>query len=103
MILALIFSYLVRAGDSQSVEKWNKNLSGDGGHDGVREPKDPELGSEPVSLCRRADDGDARHEAGREGHGHRHGRHLPPTQQELSPAGVPAATEGLKEAEPRRQ
>lgn len=97
-----MFSYLVRAGDGQSVEEWNENLSGYGGHDGVGEPKEPKLGPEAVSLRRRADDGDARHEAGREGHGDGHGRHLPPPQQELSPAGVLAVAEGLEEAQPCR-
>lgn len=98
-----MFSYLVGAGDGQSVEERNENLGGGGGHDGVREPKEPELGPEAVGLRRRADDSDAWHEAGREGHGDGHGRHLPAPQQELSPAGVPAVAEGLEEAQPCRR
>lgn len=93
------YSYLIGTGDGQPVEEWHKNLSGDGGHDGVWEAEEPELGSKPVSLSWCADDRDAWHEAGCEWHGNWHGCHLPPTQQEFGPAGLFAATEGLKEAE----
>lgn len=94
----IFFSYLIGTGDCKSVEEWHENLSSDGGHDGVREAKEPECGSKPVSLSRCADDRDAWHEAGCEWHGNWHSSHLPPTQQKFSPAGVLAASEGLKEA-----
>lgn len=59
-------SYLIGAGDPQSVEEGDKDLSSDGRHDGVREAEEPEGRSEAVSLSRCADDRDAGHEAGGE-------------------------------------
>jgi len=95
------FPHLVGAGDPQSVEKRHKDLGGDDRHDGVREAEEPEGNPEPVSLGRRADDRDARHEAGSERHGDRHGRHLPSAQQELGAARLLAAPDGLEKADAR--
>lgn len=96
-------AHLVGAGDAQSVEDWDKDLGRDGWHDGIGEAEDPEGGAVAVGLCRRANDGDAGHEAGRERHGNRHGCHLPSAQQELGTAGLLTAPDGLEEADAGRK
>lgn len=96
------FPYLIGTGDPQSVEHWDKDLSGDGRHDGVGEAEEPEGSSELVGLGRCADDCDARHEAGSERHGNRHSCHLPSTQQELGAARLFPAPDGLEEANASR-
>lgn len=93
-------AYLICAGDPQTIKQWDKHFCTERGHDGIREGKQPESCPIAVGLSWCANDGDARHEAGSERHGHGHGGHLPSSQQELLAAGVLAAAEGLEESHP---
>lgn len=88
--------YLISAGDPQSIEKWDKDLGRQSRHDGVGDSEEPKGNTIEVWLCWRADDRDARHEAGGERHGDWHSCHLPSTQEELSTAGLLSSSEGLE-------
>lgn len=95
----MTFPHLIGAGDLQSVEERDKDLSSDGRHDGIGEAEEPEGSSVPVGLSRCANDSDARHEAGSERHGNWHSCHLPSSQQEFGAADVLAASDGLEKAD----
>lgn len=83
------------AGYTQSVEDWQEDLRTNSHHQNIRKADEDEDGSVLIHLYRGPQNGDGRHEAGRQGQGHRYRCHTPSAHQKVCGTALTSSGEGV--------